>query len=171
MLHRSAVISPCGKFRYLLLRVWDDKLPAITFCMLNPSRADGEVDDPTLLTCVAFAKALGYGRLRIVNMYAYRATDPKDLKAAGWQVGPENDAHLVDAFASGDPVICAWGVNARGQLRQAQVLDMVRMWTTPLALAVSKDGVPLHPLYLNRDLVPFDLDAAVPSVEVETEGW
>lgn len=42
----SAIISDCGRFRYMLRRSWDISRPAVTFVMLNPSTADAEKDDP-----------------------------------------------------------------------------------------------------------------------------
>jgi hypothetical protein len=38
--------------------------------MLNPSTADGEADDATIRTCVAFAQNLGYGA-RVGRLRAY----------------------------------------------------------------------------------------------------
>ncbi len=45
----SAVISECGRFRYLLIREWDVHLPRVAFVMLNPSTADADKDGSGLL--------------------------------------------------------------------------------------------------------------------------
>src|SRR5437870_4841901 len=113
----SAVISPCGKFRYRLTRQWGEGA-ALPFVMLNPSTADAEQDDPTIRKCVGFAKRMGYDGIEVVNLYAYRATKPADLKKAGYPRGPENDRHIEAALVEShaNSVICAWGVNARGCL-------------------------------------------------------
>jgi hypothetical protein len=74
---REAEISEDGKYRYALMRMWDDK-PLMMFCMLNPSTADATKDDPTIRRCIGFAKDRGYGGIYVVNLMAYRATDPAE---------------------------------------------------------------------------------------------
>ena len=151
----SAVISACGRYRYNLVCAWDLTKPRLCFCMLNPSTADGYVDDATVRRCVGFARGWGYGSVEIVNLFAYRTKDPSALKAAGWPVGPENDAHIFRAAVHAMNVICAWGSNARGHARVDQVLELIRLCHAPLCLARSSvDGTPKHPLYLPADLVP-----------------
>ena len=94
---KQAVLSDCGTYRYRLWRKWGCGSPLL-FVMLNPSTADAEVDDATIRRCLGFADAHGFGELEVVNLYAYRATDPADLKRAGYPVGPDNDAHIEDAM-------------------------------------------------------------------------
>ena len=73
----GAVIT--GDYRYLLWREWnsDRAVPrlqrdrqTVSFIMLNPSRADAEVNDPTITRCINFALSWGYGRLEVVNLFA-----------------------------------------------------------------------------------------------------
>src|SRR4051812_4003223 len=116
---RGAEISECGKYRYRLWRQWfgfgSEKEVAL-FIMLNPSTADANQDDPTIRRCAAFANASGYERLEVVNLYAYRATDPDDLFKAAREgqdiVGPHNEQAVREAADRADLIICAWG--ARG---------------------------------------------------------
>jgi hypothetical protein len=155
----TATISPCGKYRYDLTRTWDVEQPTVVFCMLNPSTADGDKDDPTIRRCVAYAKAWGYGRLVVVNLFAYRATDPDELKSAPDQVGPENDEY-IRRHATGSVVVAAWGANVlkptSGSLRPrsihvARLIDEVG---DIRCLGLTRDGQPKHPLYLKRDAMP-----------------
>jgi hypothetical protein len=81
-MHRTALLSPCGTFRYRLGRRWSDG-PTVAFVLLNPSTADEVVDDPTVRRCIRFSERDGYGGLEVVNLYAYVATDPADLRRAG----------------------------------------------------------------------------------------
>ena len=74
----DAMFSGCGRYRYRLTRELGGKL-TLTVVMLNPSTADGSADDPTIRRCKGFAKDWGYGRLVIVNLYAFRATDPREM--------------------------------------------------------------------------------------------
>lgn len=158
----GATISSCGEFRYHLFRTWDDTKPPMVFVMLNPSTADGSVDDRTVRRCMRFAKDGGYGGIEVVNCYAYRATDPRTLKAKGWPVGPDNDAVLMACFErasrAGSPVVCAWGVDAGRTRRASEVLKLMReAFAKSYCLGKTADGYPRHPLYLRADcaLVPF----------------
>ena len=71
----GAIFSADETYRYRLWRQWrGDDLVAdpktCAFILLNPSTADHLNDDPTIRRCVAFAKAWGYRRLEIVNLFA-----------------------------------------------------------------------------------------------------
>lgn len=145
----GAVLSPCETFRYRLWRYWGGG-EALMFCMLNPSKADASIDDPTIRKCMGFARRLGYGGIEVVNLYAYRATDPGDLKRAGCPVGPENDAH-IRAVASGVNVtkaIVGWGSEATGHGRVSNVFELLHQHVEVFALRTNKDGSPGHPLYI-----------------------
>lgn len=151
---KTALMSPCGLFRLSLTRTWNAALPRLVFIMLNPSVASAAVDDPTVRRCIGFAMALGYGSIEVVNLYAFRATNPLDLKKAGYPVGEGNDAAILRAVSRAGGVICAWGANARALPRAAQVLDLIELWCEPMALAWTADGIPKHPLYLPGGLRP-----------------
>ena len=78
---KTAILSPCCQYRYVLTRQWNDSEP-VTWIMLNPSTADADKDDPTIRRCIGFAKAWGHGGIHVVNLFAFRATFTKSLKAA-----------------------------------------------------------------------------------------
>lgn len=161
---RAAIMSSCRRFRYMLSRRWNEALPALMFVMLNPSTADAHVDDPTIVKCIGFAKRMGYGGIEVFNLFAYRATDPADLRRAGYPVGPENDAlfgqHLREYFETSMHlgtfkdvrVVCAWGANARVEEARSRAQDVIdrirRVGAVPVALKLLDDGVPSHPLML-----------------------
>lgn len=149
---RTARLSACGRYRYLLTREWAPG-PTATFVMLNPSTADAEHDDATIRRCLGFSRAWGCGGLAVVNLYALRSTDPAALWIADDPVGPANDRHLVDAAACTDgPLVAAWGANARpGRIAAVLALPGMDRLT---ALAVTKAGQPRHPLYLPGGLTP-----------------
>jgi hypothetical protein len=148
---RTAVISPCGRYRYALTRRWG-RGSAVTWVMLNPSTADAERDDPTLRRVTAFSRAWGFSALSVVNLYAYRATDPRDLFTAADPVGPDNDAHVLRATAESTRTVAAWGAHARPD-RIASVLTLLGIRGLT-ALALTASGQPRHPLYLRADLTP-----------------
>lgn len=161
-MNSGATFSLCGKYRYHLWRVWGTGR-RLVFCMLNPSTAGADVNDQTTLKLNGFTSNFGFDGYHVINPYAYCATDPKDLKRAGYLVGPDNDAtiDMVGRMAAeGDwPVVCGWGANARGMSRPAEVMRILRAaGAKTFALAFTADGLPRHPLMLpySSTLQPFN---------------
>ena len=159
MLHSSAVISGDGLYRYRLSRAWGPSLKTLAFVGLNPSTADGSVDDPTIRRCINFADREECGRLAMFNLYAWRATNPSDLPADhATAVGPRNDVHLGGyirtAAKHGLTIVCAWGTNASPERVDEfkRLCDEIGGSKLDLrCLAVTKDGHPGHPLYIKAD--------------------
>ena len=165
---RSATLSPCGAYRYTLTREWDPSLPRALFVMLNPSTADAEVDDPTIRRCIGFARRDGFGSIEVVNLFAFRATDPRELWRAGmgWVsiVGPDNDRHVSEAVKRAVQHVAAWGADPPGA-RSRGLHHWRALWTSDITrragglhcLGVTKDGRPRHPLYVRGDasLIPW----------------
>lgn len=169
-LHTSAVLSEDGVYRYELYRLWDVALPTLGFCMLNPSTADGESDDPTVKKCVGFAARNGYGSIRVVNLFAYRATDPKDLRDAYQRgvdiVGPDNDARIESVAR--DPwtaLVVAWGGSGGHTAERADEIARIPGTDFARCLGVTAGGMPRHPLMLpySTELVPYEWAYPSPS--------
>lgn len=154
---KHAVISDCGKYRYSLTRRWSD-LPLVTFVMLNPSTADAENDDPTIRRCIAFAKKWNFGGIRVLNLFAVRATDPKNMYLATDPVGAENKEHFDRAFRYADKdemIVCAWGVHGDFMGQDEQVLGWFDSYCLKVqCLGVTKNGQPRHPLYISSYALP-----------------
>lgn len=151
---KDAHLSEDGTYRYWLFRMWNNSYPILGFVMLNPSTADALEDDPTIRRCIGYARALGFGSLEVVNLYAYRSTDPDHLKRVAAPVGPDNDAWIVQIAEKADVCIAAWGAKASHQ-RQWEVKKLFAdadriLW----CLDINANGSPKHPLYLRKDLVP-----------------
>lgn len=145
----EAVYSDCMQYRYLLTRIWDVSAKRALFVMLNPSTADEMRNDPTIERCERRSRALGFGAMRIANLFAFRATRPDDLRQAAAPVGPSNDALLAEACTWADTVICAWGVHGDHLQRDRQVADLIARSGTPMVhLGLTKHGLPRHPLYV-----------------------
>lgn len=155
-LDSGAIFSPCRRWRYLLWRRWDPELSVCNFIGLNPSTADEQADDPTIRRCIRFAADWGYGAVHMTNIFAFRATDPKVMMAAGSNaVGPRNNEYLLHTARAAELVIAAWGVGGGHLDREGHVIRMCAQTRIDLhALALSKDGHPRHPLYLRADLKP-----------------
>ena len=146
----SAVIDHTGRYRYSLERVWGDESKPVCWIMLNPSTADAERDDPTIRRCIGFSWAWGYGSLVIVNLFAWRASDPRDLRFADDPIGPENDRAISRAVTNTDLVVAAWGVPPSniGHRDQKVRRDVEQMGRSLHNLGLTKGGHPRHPLYL-----------------------
>lgn len=146
----DAVLSDDGVYRYLLSRTWDEGTERLGFVMLNPSTADAELDDPTIRRCMSFARRQSFGGIVVVNLFAFRATSPKDMLAAADPVGPENDDWLVEV-ARGRTMVAAWGATPT-QGRAAIVAEMLTSSARTLqALGTTSAGHPRHPLYVKGD--------------------
>lgn len=127
----------------------------VLFIGLNPSTADETKDDPTIRRCIAFAKVWGYGALCMANLFAFRATKPKDMMAADDPIGSQNDQILINTAKEAGLVICAWGNGGNFIGRGILVCDMLRdegIQTHHLGL--NSDWTPKHPLYLRKDTQP-----------------
>lgn len=154
---RGAEISPCGRYRYLLTRSRMFGKGACTFVMLNPSTADGRDDDPTIRRCLGFIDDWGFEQLRVVNLFAWRATFPKDMLQQVDPVGPDGDGWILRACSDADRIVCAWGAFS-APLVQARALQVRRLLSDAghrlHHLGLSKDGAPRHPLFLKRSAQP-----------------
>ncbi len=157
-LDKGATFSECKSYRYQLWRQWAYEGRWAHFCMLNPSTADHEVEDPTVSRCIQYAKDNGYAGTYITNLFAFRSTDPKALYSHPNPVGPDNDAAIIDAYECSSMTICAWGTHGALHDRGEQVLKMLGPGVCCLKL--TKDGFPGHPLYLKRDLKPMLISMA-----------
>jgi len=149
----SAIISECGTYRYELRRSLGAMVrwyKPICFIMLNPSTADATLDDPTIRRCMRYAASWGYGNVMIYNLFAYRSTDPKQLKKVDNPVGKANNAYIY-RIPPDELVVCAWGTHGGYKDRDQEVLAMLR---NPMCLRVTKAGYPAHPLYLPKNLKP-----------------
>lgn len=157
----AAELSACQRYRYRLERrvAMFDRIA--TFIMLNPSTATAEADDPTIRRCIGFARAWLCGRLIVVNLFAYRATRPADMKAQADPVGPGNDAAIeraaLETHRSGGLLICAWGAHGGHRDRDRTVLSRLdTLGVQPMALDETAEGFPRHPLYLRGTSRPFE---------------
>jgi hypothetical protein len=152
---RGATLSPCGTYRYELTRRWADGDDIVTWIMLNPSTADADIDDPTVRRCIDFSIRWGCAGLVVRNLFALRATDPRQLAKHPAPVGPDNDKYLAKPTTGA--TIAAWGTSG-GHLahaRAAAVLELLRAGSTwPLCVALTDGGAPRHPLYVAGATLP-----------------
>ena len=157
-----AVFSDCEAYRYLLTRVWDPTGKRALFVMLNPSTADEFRNDPTVERCERRARALGFGAFRVTNIFAFRATDPKVMRAAADPVGPGNNAAIDESARDwADAIVCAWGNHGQHLQRGAEVRRLLAATGQPLHhLGLTGAQEPKHPLYISysQALIEWHLD-------------
>ncbi|HEY1048192.1 MAG TPA: DUF1643 domain-containing protein [Prosthecobacter sp.] len=182
---RNTIISPCGLYRYTLWRDWRhepsplcrdcadfgptcphsggpcDTSKYVVFIGLNPSTADATKDDHTVRKCIGFAKQWGYRSMCIVNLFAFRATQPSDLFKATNPIGPGNNYHFLSVISDADLVIAAWGNQSNpalaARLKTLKRAAIIKLLRTAQCLGYTASGQPLHPSrpgYLTKR-VPF----------------
>lgn len=152
------IFSPCRKWRYTLWRLWDPAKPYMMVVGLNPSTADEVQNDPTVWRCISFARDWGFGALCMANAFAYRATQPADMKAFPEPVGAENDRLLLEMAGGAGMVLAAWGTHGNHRNRDCELmagpLAPAAAAGKLMALGVTKDGHPKHPLYIKASTKP-----------------
>jgi hypothetical protein len=155
---RRASMSRCQSYRYSLVREWT-RSRKLVIIGLNPSTADHQIDDPTVRRCIRFAESWGFGKLVLVNLFAYRATDPTHLTSVDDPIGPRNDQSIRRAVGSADLVLVAWGNKGSLLNRHWEILSWL---PRPYCLGTTKQGFPRHPLYLRRDVIPVPFNMKSP---------
>jgi hypothetical protein len=169
----EAVFSECERYRYLLTRRWSREPKAVLLAM-NPSTATEVQSDATITRFMRrvtawnmtgwFAPGQRYGAVSIVNVFAWRETDSKQLPkriAEGRDiVGWHNDTAITEACADAGIVICGWGQPGNLMGRGPAVMQMLRRQGIRLhALAINADGTPKHPLYIGYSAAPVEIEA------------
>lgn len=148
----GAVLSPDLLYRYVLRRSWAPG-QLVTWVMLNPSTADADTDDHTIRRCISLSRQWGMGGLAVVNLYAWRATDPSELYVVDDPVGPGNPAAIDRWCDRADVVVVAWGAHASGVERRrgrgTSPVTLVRTVRRDLwCLGTNADRSPRHPARL-----------------------
>lgn len=163
--HPLIVDASAPRYGFGTVGVWGIDWPIrVVFLMLNPSTADAFKDDPTIARCTTFARAWGAHMIE-VNLFALRATDPRELKKCG--IGfrgddPTNNGAILAACRYAHTVVGAYGKHGslghRDALIHSHLRDHAAIWATSRSgspmfrcLGTNNDGTPKHPLYLKND--------------------
>jgi hypothetical protein len=145
----EAVFSEDRAYRYRLSRTWGSSGTHAVWIMLNPSTADAMADDPTIRRCTAFTKAWGLAGLTVVNLFALRATDPRELLSHPAPVGGANDRFIREEVHPWSVVVAAWGAHKITAARSRAVMEIIAAAGSGVGcLGVTKGGHPRHPLYV-----------------------
>jgi hypothetical protein len=147
----SAIISDCGLYRYRLEREIAPAGIVIAKLWENPSTADHEKNDQTVMKGMGFSLRLGARLMIVGNEFAYRATDINDLRSVRDPIGPDNDKHLEQIMRDADLHIVGWGSRAKlPENLRSRWKDVVRIADRVgcklHCIGVTSDGHPKHPL-------------------------
>ncbi len=155
---KDTKISKCKKYRYSLMRYWGEKdiepEKMVNFVMLNPSKADSEIDDATIRKCIGFCKEWGYEGFYVTNLFAWRETDAKavaKLLDKGIDViGSENDMYINKYANISDITVIAWGNSCpkKGE-RVKKVMKILEDQNLFAIGEPTKQGNPRHPLMIS----------------------
>ncbi len=159
----DAVLSDCGSYRFFLERSWDNDLPKLPICMLNPSTGDAEKDDQTIRRLINFAKRWGYGGLAIVNLYPLRSPKPSEMWASKERSHDDNhqwlDTIIVIAENNGNKLLIAWGNDGAWEGKADQFIRQVKERSKTVELVTlgkTGHGNPRHPMARGRGRVSDD---------------
>jgi hypothetical protein len=150
-LQMHAVFSRGRRYRYTLRRRLTKGNKILLVIGLNPSTADGTKDDPTVRRCAGFAERLGYDILLVVNLFALRSTDPRELREAILPVGRLNDAWILRVARKAHKIVLAWGAGADWAPERSDQLLLLLAHHDLYCFGTTKSGAPKHPLYLRSD--------------------
>ncbi len=149
------------------------------FCIgINPSTAAPDNLDPTLKNVQRFAHNFGFDSFIMFNIYPLRATNPNDLPLyldeemhsqnlrtfRKMLNGKKSKNSLFNLTNKKNHIWAAWGtiISKRPYLKNCLV-DYYEIASATNASwysvgAISKDGHPHHPLYLNKESTLDDFD-------------
>ena len=151
----GATFSPLPKYRYLLWRRWAKEPNGLLCVLLNPSTANEFENDPTVTRCLNRAVRMGFTSLEVVNLFAFRATDPAEMMAQQDPIGPDNDEVIRRAVQRAVMVLCGWGSLGKYLDRDAAVLKILdEEGRYAHVLGLNTNDTPMHPLYISYNVYP-----------------
>ncbi|MDG9809487.1 MULTISPECIES: DUF1643 domain-containing protein [Pseudomonas] len=160
----SAIISPCGLYRYRLEREVQPEGLTFAYFGVNPSTADAVENDATVRKWIGFTLRNGGRRFIVGNVFGFRSKEVKRLAAhtTGTAQGPDWARHTDQIIADADVLVPCWG--AAGKIPRHLRDDYAKMLERLLAsgkpvlhFGVTVCGQPKHPQMLGyaTPLVPW----------------
>jgi len=145
----TALYSSCMKYRYGLKVKLEGIGVDVAFICLNPSTADHDSPDPTVSRCIVRCNKIGASSFTMLNLFAFRATDPKDMKAQTDPVGEHNNQVIHETALRSGMIVLAWGTHGSYTGRDKEVVENLQSFSNQLYYILkTKGGEPRHPLYL-----------------------
>lgn len=159
----NCFFSTDRKYRYVLHRSWHDELDyekPVMWIGLNPSTADEKSDDPTIRKIRFFSQRAGYNSFYMLNLFAFRATSPKDMKKEAEPVGPDNLFYITEFAPLMQGIILCYGNHGKHRSRDVLTVELLKQLPgipELQCLGKNANGTPKHPLYLRNttQIMPF----------------
>ncbi len=146
----GAIFSKDRKYRYVLWRKWDNNKPMVMFIGLNPSTANEDEPDNTIIRISKFTKAWGYGGFYMLNLFTFITTYPKELKNS--KNSKQVSIWYLKKYAKmSEMIVFAWGEFKEAREFSKQVIEM---FPDAYCLFKNHDGSPRHPLYIDSTIKP-----------------
>ncbi len=150
-MEKKAILDQKRKYRYVLKRQWGtNEKNFVNFVLLNPSTADEKIDDPTIKACIKFAQNWKYDGMWVTNLFAFRTTQPINLKKNKRPIGNKNDSYIQKYAKKSKTIVIAWGNHGNFLNRDKQVIKLLSQISDLYCLQILKNGQPKHPLYVKR---------------------
>lgn len=146
-INSKAIFSDCKNYRYVLERTFTSGKGSVNFILLNPSTADEFHNDPTIAKCEKWCIDNNIKTMYITNVFAFRATEPKDMLQSKDPIGQYNEGYLLHVANISDIIICGWGNHATHFNRHKELLKLLAHFTLR-CFKINKNGSPCHPLYI-----------------------
>lgn len=155
----GATFSNDRRYRYTLWRRWAklnlpiEQTRICAFVGLNPSTANECTEDPTVRRCIDFSRYWGYDAFCMLNIFAWRDTDPAIMKRQEAPIGARNEEAIRTVQLLSARVVACWGVHGDHMGQGERILKLLDK-TKTVHLGLTKEGHPKHPLYLARYTQP-----------------
>ncbi|MEP4590169.1 MAG: DUF1643 domain-containing protein [Ilumatobacter sp.] len=126
----TQVLSDDALYEYRADRWWAEG-PRLAFVGCNPSLITWQDQarlDPTSANCEAIARRDGYAGVTLLNLWALRATDPRELRGHPDPVGPGWAEAFDEAVRDVGFVVGGWGtapLEAGTRVARHRIADVV----------------------------------------------
>lgn len=148
-MNNFCIFSDDRKYRYVLIHEWDSAAPKLMAVGLNPSIANEFQLDNTLRKLKSYCTNWGFGGFYMLNLFAFRATDPTDMKLAALPIGKYNDKYLIGYAGISDKILLMYGKHGKFLNRDSAVTALLPI-SKLYYLKLNKDATPAHCLYLKN---------------------
>lgn len=156
----SAVISPCGQYRYRLDREVQAQGRVFAYFGINPSTANASLDDATVRKWRGFTQRNDGRKFIVGNVFSYRSADVRGLDRANRDhiqlQGPDHWSQIREIIGDADVLVVCWGNSGKVNHNIRPLINdllttLVASGKPVLHFGTTKSGDPLHPLMLGYD--------------------
>jgi hypothetical protein len=126
VIKNMVVYSDDEKYRYSLTKIWDENKPKAAFIGINPSDATELIMDKTVMNLTNHLVNEGFGKVEIVNLFAYRSKDQRGLINREDEHEKYNIDYIRQALQNSQLIIVGWGRDAENNSKYKAVIARVK---------------------------------------------